>query len=188
MSSTDDQDVYTADVAARYLDFYGHGQDAFESLLVFNAAMAMRGNGRLLDVGCGPGIIHDWVNIPYGDYVGIDPSAAMIAEARRRWPKYTYHHVRFEDYQPMGEFDVVLGAFGPLMHVHDLRQFAFRLSRCLKPDGRFLLMGAGQPHQHVRLLDGKSPETIYHSTGELRDAFGGHVYPLGSLLVVTNVG
>jgi SAM-dependent methyltransferase len=187
MSFTDDQDVYTEEVVARYVDFYGHGADAFESLLVFNAARAMMGrHGRLLDVGCGPGIIHDWIDLAPGDYLGIDPSRPMVAEAQRRYPTYQYRHTSFEDYQCLGRWDVVLGAFGPLMHVRDLQPFARKLRRILAPDGRFLLMGAGEPHQHVRLLDGKSPETIYHTPAELRNAFGGQVYRLGGLNVVTN--
>jgi SAM-dependent methyltransferase len=184
MSSTEDQDIYTDEVVDRYLDFYGRGVDAFESLLIFSAAARLGEN--LLDVGCGPGITLDFIQPDPKHYLGLDSSAAMVRLARRRHPDYEFVHQSFEMWCSTRQFDMVLGGFGPLMHVDDLGPFAVALRRVLAPGGRFLLMGAGAPGQHVRLLDGNSPSTIYHPPDELVDAFGGQVFALGSLLVVTN--
>jgi 2-polyprenyl-3-methyl-5-hydroxy-6-metoxy-1,4-benzoquinol methylase len=187
MSFTDaEQDIYTAEVVSRYCDFYGHGQDAFESLLVFSAADKLRRGGTLLDVGCGPGIIHDWLTLHPADYMGLDPSEPMIHEACRRHPGFRYAWTSFEEFDSKIQYDVVLGAFGPLMHVHDLEPFARKLGSVLAPDGKFILMGAGAPNQHVRMLDGASPPTVWHPPEVLQFYFGGSIYPLGSLLVVTN--
>ena len=41
------------------------------------------GNGRLLDVGCGPGVLAVRLAHLFEHVVGLDPDAAMLAEGRR---------------------------------------------------------------------------------------------------------
>lgn len=183
----DEDDLY-AEVAGEYCDFYGRGEDAFHSLLVFGAAELLRRGGMMLDVGCGPGIALDWMDVSPSYYVGLDPSGPMLAEARRRHPGHLFLESRFETAPVIraDAFELVLGAFGPLMHVVDLEPFAAKLNEVLAPGGRFMLMGAGTEYFPVRILDGRPHRTFYHSPAELAAVFGGTVYELAQYLVVTN--
>src|SRR6185295_10078560 len=52
------------------------------------------GRPRLLDLGCGPGLLLDYLGATGGvdrvDYRGIDLSQTMIGAARARWPKHEF--------------------------------------------------------------------------------------------------
>jgi SAM-dependent methyltransferase len=52
------------------------------------------GRPRLLDLGCGPGLLLDYLDATGGvdrvDYEGVDLSAPMIEAARRRWPGHAF--------------------------------------------------------------------------------------------------
>ena len=52
-----------------------------EALLT--AELGLDGGGRLLDVGCGPGILTVRLARLFAGAVGLDPDPAMIAEGRR---------------------------------------------------------------------------------------------------------
>src|SRR6185295_14682173 len=47
-------------------------------------ALDLDGSGRLIDVGCGPGIIALRLAHLFEEVVGVDPDAGMLAEAERR--------------------------------------------------------------------------------------------------------
>lgn len=191
MSSTEqavEPDIY-AEVVQDYCAFYGHGEDAFHSLVVFGAATLLRRGGTMLDVGCGPGIALDWMDVDPAHYLGLDSSLPMIEEARRLHPGYEFVHSAFEDWESPRFFDLVLGAWGPLLHVPELKlpYFAAALERALAKGGQYLLMGAGEPDLRVRILDGEPHHIHYHSPATLFAAFGGAVYPLSTYLAVTNL-
>ena len=46
--------------------------------------LGLDGTGRLLDVGCGPGVLTLWLADLFADAVGLDPEPEMLEEARRR--------------------------------------------------------------------------------------------------------
>ena len=51
---------------------------------VFAEAMQLPPGARLLDVGCGPGIVALTLADLFADVVGVDADAEMLAEAQRR--------------------------------------------------------------------------------------------------------
>lgn len=108
-------------------------------LLTLERAGRFRASDRFLDYGCGVGRISEWLAPRVAEVVGIDTSAPMIAEARRRCVR---ENVRFEvagDEAPAeGLFD---GAtlIWVLQHVLDDGAFGAvldLLARVVKPGGR----------------------------------------------------
>jgi ubiquinone/menaquinone biosynthesis C-methylase UbiE len=50
---------------------------------VLTQEMGLDGNGRLLDVGCGPGVLTVRLAHLFGQAVGLDPDAGVLAEGCR---------------------------------------------------------------------------------------------------------
>jgi SAM-dependent methyltransferase len=127
------------DVADRYTALYSTPRDQSESRLIAAKARAHAGNGLIIDVGCGDGIMLRWLGRCH--YLGVDPSPRMIEVAQKRWPEHNFLLGTIEDV-PDKSADFVLGAFAPLIHIEDVPAFAAQIERVLWPGRRFLVMGA----------------------------------------------
>jgi ubiquinone/menaquinone biosynthesis C-methylase UbiE len=94
--------------------------------------------GRVLDVGCGPGIVvQDLVDRGF-DYYGVDIAEQMIAQARRRFPRvdparFSVGRIQRLDV-PDATFDVVL-CIGVVEYVVDDGEAIREIARVLKPGG-----------------------------------------------------
>ncbi|MDX9759260.1 MAG: class I SAM-dependent methyltransferase [Bacteroidota bacterium] len=90
---------------------------------------------RVLDVGCGTGVLLRELEAAGFDAEGIEPSGFASAFARDRG-----HRVRTGDFLELavedGAYDAVL-AMEVLEHVHDPRAFIERVHRALRPGGLF---------------------------------------------------
>ncbi len=66
--------------------FYERGRLPYAPGLAdaFRAALDLDGSGRLIDVGCGPGIITLTLAPLFATVIGVDPDAGMVAEGARR--------------------------------------------------------------------------------------------------------
>ena len=64
---------------------YRHGRPPYSPQLeqVLTEELHLDGSGRLLDVGCGPGVLAVRLAELFEEAVGLDPDAAMLDEARR---------------------------------------------------------------------------------------------------------
>src|SRR4051812_27134308 len=66
--------------------FYVRGRSPYAPGLAdrIAEALSLDGTGRLLDVGCGPGVVTLALAHLFAEVIGVDPDAGMLAEAHRR--------------------------------------------------------------------------------------------------------
>jgi SAM-dependent methyltransferase len=119
--------------------------------------LALDGRVRLLDVGCGPGVLTLLLAPFVAEAVGVDPDADMLAEAARRAAEMGVRNARWvrargEDLPAgLGRFDVAM--FGQSFHWMDRPRVAATVFDMLTPGGAF-----------VHVADWKEPPT---ATGAL---------------------
>ena len=104
-------------------------------------ALGLDGRGRLLDVGCGPGIVTLALAPFFAEVTGLDPDADMLAEAERQATRRGVTNARWvtaraEDLPAgLGEFRVV--SFAQSFHWTDRDRVAAVVLEMLEPDGVF---------------------------------------------------
>lgn len=98
-------------------------------------------NQKILDIGCGPGYIIDF--LPEVDYTGIDIDTNYIKTAKKKYPNKDFYCTPVEDFniEVPHSFDVVITA-GVIHHLDDLQaSFLFELAKkALKPNGRLITL------------------------------------------------
>jgi ubiquinone/menaquinone biosynthesis C-methylase UbiE len=97
---------------------------------------------RVLDVGCGPGVMAEEILNRGCGFWGVDPSAKMIEIARSRFPEGDRVHFTLGDAlrldQPSGFFDAVL-CMGVIDSLKDPRRGIREMLRVLRPGGTLIL-------------------------------------------------
>jgi len=92
-----------------------------------------------LDAGCGEGRFCRLLNARGISAIGIDPTEALIAEARRRDPQGEYRIGRAETLNfPDATFDLVI-SYLTLIDIPDYRGAISEMARVLKPGGALLI-------------------------------------------------
>ena len=110
----------------------------------------------VLDVGCGTGVLasraRDIVGV-HGLVIGLDPSAGMLGEARRRGVDRLVQAVAEALPLGSGRFDLLSMGYA-LRHVADLRATFREYRRVLRPGGRVLILEITPPRSRLsfRLL------------------------------------
>lgn len=110
--------------------------------LFVNEYIKARKGDRILDIGCGTGVLLDY--LPRVDYVGFDMSEHYISACRKRYGgKGTFYHreLTAETVADYGEFDIVV-ATGVLHHLDNgAAGNLCRLARkALYPGGRLVTL------------------------------------------------
>lgn len=106
---------------------------------VMKGLVADRGHASALEIGCGEGrfcrMMRDWGIRP----VGIDPTEALIRQARDRDPEGDYRLGRAEQlaFEP-DSFDLVV-SYLSLIDIPDIKTAITEMSRVLKPGGTLLI-------------------------------------------------
>ena len=109
---------------------------------ILATALGLNGNGRLLDVGCGPGTVTLALARYFTEVVGIDPDEEMLAAAEDRAQRLGVANARWvlaraEDLPAgLGEFRVVV--FAQSFHWTDRDRVAATVLEMLEPGGAFV--------------------------------------------------
>ncbi|MCE7047504.1 class I SAM-dependent methyltransferase [Streptomyces purpurascens] len=122
--------------------YYERGRLPYAAGLADALAEELRldGQGRLLDVGCGPGTIALSLAHLFGEIVGVDPDSGMIAEAGRGaagrgvGAKTRWVRARAEDL-PAGLGTFAVATFGQSFHWMDRDLVAATVRDMLRPGG-----------------------------------------------------
>lgn len=147
------------------------------------AVLRLDGGGRLIDVGCGPGILAVSLAHLFGEVVGVDPDSGMIAEAgraaveagvarRARWVQ-----ARAEDL-PAGLGTFTVATFGQSFHWMDRARVAATVRGMLRPGGT--LVHISDLKTETRTVDGlPHPPVPYAAIDELVKRYLGPVRRAG---------
>ena len=109
-------------------------------------AAGLDGRGRLLDVGCGPGVLAVRLASLVGEVVGLDPDGEMLAEGRRAARGAGVTNIRWvqahaEDLPAAAPGPFRLITFGQSFHWTDEEQVAAVIYDLLEPGGYLALIG-----------------------------------------------
>src|ERR1700677_2259316 len=126
---------------------YRHGRPAYSAGLetLLAEELGLDGSGRLLDVGCGPGILTVRLAHLFEGAVGLDPDPAMIAEGRRAARErdianITWIQARAEDLPAVAPGPYRLVTFGQSFYWTDERHVAETVYDMLEPGGTLALI------------------------------------------------
>jgi SAM-dependent methyltransferase len=134
---------------------YRHGRPAYspelEAFLAHEAGLD--GTGRLLDAGCGPGVLTVRLAHLFAQAVGLDPDAGMLAEGRRAAGEKGVMNIGWvqglaEDLPAVAPGPYRLVTFGQSFHWTDEQQVAETVYDMLEPGGALALIVhtvAGRP-------------------------------------------
>lgn len=112
---------------------------------VLTAELGLDGTGRLLDGGCGPGVLTLRLAHLFEEAVGLDPDPDMLAEGRRVADERGITNVRWvqalaEDLPAAAPGPYRLVTFGSSFHWTDEANVAEAIYEMLEPDGALALI------------------------------------------------
>jgi SAM-dependent methyltransferase len=126
---------------------YRYGRPPYSPQLeaVLGEELRLDGSGRLLDGGCGPGILTIRLAHLFEEAVGLDPDAAMLAEGRRvaderGIPNIHWVHARAEDLPEAAPGPYRLVTFGQSLHWMDEHRVMETGYDMLEPDGALVIV------------------------------------------------
>ncbi|MES4909344.1 MULTISPECIES: class I SAM-dependent methyltransferase [unclassified Streptomyces] len=134
-------------------------------------ALRLDGRGRLIDVGCGPGIVALSLADLFREVVGVDPDSGMIDEAGREAAlagvadKTRWVRARAEEL-PVGLGTFTVATFAQSFHWMDRELVAATIKDMLRPGGA--LVHISDLKTETRTTDGLPyPPVPYDAMGEL---------------------
>jgi ubiquinone/menaquinone biosynthesis C-methylase UbiE len=140
--------------------------------------LSLDGHGRLLDVGCGPGLLTLLLAKSFDEAVGVDPDPGMLAEAERRANEAGITNIRWvkaraeELPAELGTFRVA--TFGRSFHWMNRPRVAAIIREMLEPGGAFVQV-ATMPEEHSEsVTDLPYPVPPQQAIGELVRRYLGH--------------
>ncbi|MEV4974829.1 class I SAM-dependent methyltransferase [Streptomyces scopuliridis] len=150
--------------------------------------LTLDGRGRLLDVGCGPGVLALGLVHLFGEVVGVDPDGGMITEAGRLAEdveeprvarKARWVQARAEEL-PAGLGTFTVATFGQSFHWMDRDLVAATVRDMLRPAGALVHVSDLKTETETLPLDGLPyPGVPYAAIGDLVGRYLGPVRRAG---------
>jgi SAM-dependent methyltransferase len=104
--------------------------------------LSLDGHGRLIDVGCGPGVLALLLAHLFDEVIGVDPDPGMLEEAKRRAESAGVEDVRWVQLRaeelPAGLGSFRVATFGRSFHWMDRPRVAAITRDMLEPGGAFV--------------------------------------------------
>lgn len=126
---------------------YRRGRPPYSPQLesVLREELGLDGSGKLLDAGCGPGVLTVRLAPLFEEAVGLDPDAAMLAEARRFAEEAGISNIRWvqaraEELPQAAPGPYRLISFGQSFHWTDEARVAESVFDMLEPGGALALI------------------------------------------------
>jgi ubiquinone/menaquinone biosynthesis C-methylase UbiE len=167
-------------VAASYDAAFTRPVDLAENALVFGRLRTLLHNqpqARVLDVGCGTGLLLDELPLPPPRYVGLDVAPGMLAQARQKFLDYDFCLGDMADLAAFADdsFGLVVNLFGSFNYSTDPAPVLSEMQRVLQPGGHFLLMACTPRYAHrqsyiLRASGNAAPLCLWRA-GDLRAVF-----------------
>jgi SAM-dependent methyltransferase len=138
-------------------------------------ALGLDGRGRLLDVGCGPGVVTLLLAPHFEQVLGLDPDPDMLAVAARRADELGVAHadwvrMRAEELPAdLGRFRVI--TFAASFHWMDRPAVARAVRTMLDPEGAVVQIHAPAPNEPAP--PGRPPNVPQSAMTALRQAYLG---------------
>jgi len=146
--------MYDPTIYAGAAAHYRRGRPAYSPQLeaVLTTELGLDGKGRLLDAGCGPGILAVRLAHLFEEAVGLDPDPDMLAEGRRVAGEESIANIRWvqalaEDLPPAAPGPYRVVTFGQSFHWTDEDNVAETVFDMLEPGGALALI--------VHTIDGR---------------------------------
>ena len=119
--------------------------------------------GKVLDIGCGTGLLLDLANISPDNYLGLDPSSGMLEIAREKYPRHIFFNGVGDDIPcaSNGHFDSVVSLFGPMNYSKYPARIVAETHRVLRPGGRFFHMVYTPNRMDISYIIGEGEEDLY---------------------------
>ena len=111
--------------------------DESDRLVIAEMIRQHIGNGRVLEIGCGSGLMTKLLDLDRESYLGIDPSWTLIEEFRSKQSNLVAWHTDFESVNVKGKDDFIFAACGSASYVRP--EYWERLENMLSEGGRYFL-------------------------------------------------
>jgi SAM-dependent methyltransferase len=124
--------------------------------LVLDLAAEQRPGCRVLDVGCGTGVLLEKIRRDGFDGYGLDVSRGMIAVARTRVPDDVVRIQRMQELDEIKRYDLIVSMSWTIHYCageQELVDVIGRIGRALMPGGRVLLQVAHAPNLHGEWME-----------------------------------
>lgn len=150
-------------IANTYDDLYSNQSYVDEEMQLLNL---IDFKGRILDIGAGTGMLLGHIGDAYS-YVGIEPSAKMVEQFRKKHSNKDVVNCKFEYFYDFGKFDTIVGLFGSPSYV-PVKTMIDKCKELLSKEGKAYLVYYKSSYQTKIHKNIGSPQT-FHLVGDEGD-------------------